>query len=51
LLPCSQPALFAFAGAGGLLLIAGVLTLIGICNTFFWSYWILVYLRLSGRQL
>jgi hypothetical protein len=39
--------LFAFAGAGGLLLIAGVLTLIGICNTFFWSYWTLVYLRLK----
>ncbi len=41
--------LFAYAGLAGLLLLVGVLTLVGITNTFFWSYWTLVYLRLSGR--
>jgi hypothetical protein len=41
--------LFAYVGLGGLLLVFAALTLVGITNTFFWSYWTLVYLRLSGR--
>jgi hypothetical protein len=41
--------LFAYIGLGGVLLVFGALTLVGITNTFFWSYWTLVYLRLSGR--
>lgn len=41
--------LFAYAGVGGLLLVIGGLTVVGIVNTFFWTYWTLVYLRLSGR--
>ena len=43
--------LFAYAGVGGLALLFGGLTLMGISNTFFWSYWTLVYLRLSGRGI
>ena len=41
--------LVTFVGAGALLLFVGALTVSGITNTFFWSYWTLVYLRLSGR--
>ena len=38
-----------YAGFGGLVLLAAVLTAIGIANAFFWNYWTLAYLRLSGR--
>ena len=41
--------LFAYVGLGGVLLVFGALTLVGITNRFFWSYWTLVYLRLCGR--
>ena len=43
--------LFAYLGVGGVLLVAGALIVTAITNTFFWSYWTLVYLRLSGRSL
>jgi hypothetical protein len=38
-----------YAGFGSLVLLAVVLTMIGIANAFFWNYWTLAYLRLSGR--
>jgi hypothetical protein len=44
----SAPTL-AYVGVGVLLLLVAALTLAGISNTFFWSYWTLAYLRLSGR--
>jgi hypothetical protein len=44
----SAPTL-AYLGVGVLLLLVAALTLAGISNTFFWSYWTLAYLRLSGR--
>jgi hypothetical protein len=43
--------LFAYLGLGGALLLAAFLIVTAITNTFFWSYWTLVYLRLSGRSL
>jgi hypothetical protein len=39
----------AYIGLGGLVLVVGVLTLAGIANAFFWTYWTLAYLRLSGH--
>jgi hypothetical protein len=54
-------AIFAFAGlsaatvlyigVGGLAFLAGALAVAGIANAFFWTYWTLVYLRLSGRPV
>ena len=41
--------LFAYAGLAGVLLLLGALTLVGITNTFCWSYSTLAYLHLSGR--
>ena len=40
---------FAYIGVGAAVLLVGVLTLAGIANTFFWTFWTLVYLRFSGR--
>ena len=40
----------AYIGAGGLALLALILTVTGIANAFFWTYWTLAYLRLSGRS-
>jgi len=40
----------AYIGVGGLALLALILTLTGIANAFFWTYWTLAYLRLSGRS-
>ena len=40
---------FAYVGVGSLIFIAVVLTVTGMANTFFWTYWTLAYLRLSGR--
>jgi hypothetical protein len=37
----------AYLGLGGVALLVAALALAGICNTFFWSYWTLAYLRLS----
>jgi hypothetical protein len=45
----STPVL-VYVGVGTLLLVAAGLIVLGIGNTFFWSYWTLAYLRLSGRQ-
>ena len=42
---------FAYVGLGGVVLIAAVLTVAGVVNTFFWTFWTLVYFRLSGRPL
>jgi len=39
----------AYIGVGGLALLALILTLTGIANAFFWTYWTLAYLRLSGH--
>ena len=39
----------AYIGVGGVALFALILTLTGIANAFFWTYWTLAYLRLSGR--
>ncbi len=39
----------AYIGLGGVALLALILTLTGIANAFFWTYWTLAYLRLSGR--
>jgi hypothetical protein len=39
----------AYIGLGGLLLLLGGLLVSGISNTFFWNYWTLAYLNLSGR--
>jgi hypothetical protein len=39
----------AYIGVGGLALLVLILTLTGIANAFFWTYWTLAYLRLSGR--
>jgi hypothetical protein len=39
----------AYIGLGSLVFVVGVLTLAGIANAFFWTYWTLAYLRLSGR--
>ena len=39
----------AYIGIGGLALLALMLTVAGIANAFFWTYWTLAYLRLSGR--
>jgi len=43
--------LFAYIGLGGLLLLVAVVTLAGIANTFFWTFWTLAYFRLSGRTI
>jgi len=40
----------AYIGVGGVALLALILTLTGIANAFFWTYWTLAYLRLSGRS-
>jgi hypothetical protein len=39
----------AYMGLGSIVFLAIALTLIGIANAFFWTYWTLAYLRLSGR--
>jgi hypothetical protein len=39
----------AYIGVGGVALLALMLTVAGIANAFFWTYWTLAYLRLSGR--
>jgi hypothetical protein len=39
----------AYIGLGSVLLLLAGLTLAGVSNTFFWSYWTLAYLRLRGR--
>ena len=39
----------AYIGIGGIALLGLMLTLAGIANAFFWTYWTLAYLRLSGR--
>ena len=39
----------AYVGLGSLVFVVGVLTLAGIANAFFWTYWTLAYLRLSGH--
>ena len=39
----------AYIGLGGLAVLALMLTVAGIANAFFWTYWTLAYLRLSGR--
>ncbi len=44
----SAPTL-AYIGLGGVVFLIGALTLAGIANTFFWTFWTLAYLRLSGR--
>jgi hypothetical protein len=44
----SAPTL-VYAALGGAALVALALTVLGIANTFLWSYWTLAYLRLSGR--
>jgi hypothetical protein len=38
-----------YIGAGGLALLMLILTVTGMANAFFWTYWTLAYLRLSGR--
>src|SRR5579864_1484552 len=43
------PPTITYIGLGGLVLVVGVLTLAGIANAFFWTYWTLAYLRLSGH--
>ncbi|HEY3060596.1 MAG TPA: hypothetical protein VGL99_16685 [Chloroflexota bacterium] len=40
---------FVYMGLPALALLAVGLTLVGVANTFFWNYWTLAYLRLSGR--
>lgn len=42
-------ALILYGIVAVLVLIAGLWLLGGIVNTFFWNYWTLVYLRLTGR--
>ena len=39
----------AYAAVVCVALPAGVLTLAGFANAFFWTFWTLVYFRLSGR--
>jgi len=39
----------AYISLGGLVLLIGILTLAGIANAFFWTFWTLAYLRLSGH--
>ncbi|HLZ29979.1 MAG TPA: hypothetical protein VKV73_21875 [Chloroflexota bacterium] len=39
----------AYISLGGLVLFVGILTLAGIANAFFWTFWTLAYLRLSGH--
>jgi hypothetical protein len=41
----------AYLGVGGLLLLLGGLLVSGVSNTFFWNYWTLAYLTLSGRTI
>jgi hypothetical protein len=41
-------ALIAYAALAGMAFVAVVITAAGIANTFFWHYWTLAYLRLSG---
>jgi hypothetical protein len=43
----STPTLL-YASLAGLVFLAAVLTVAGISNAFFWSFWTLVYLRLRG---
>jgi hypothetical protein len=38
-----------YIGLGSVALLVVLLTIGGLANTFFWSYWTLAYLRLSGR--
>jgi hypothetical protein len=38
-----------YVGVGGVLLLLGGLLVSGISNAFFWNYWTLAYLNLSGR--
>lgn len=42
-------ATIAYAALGLLALVAGGLVLAGIVNTFFWNYWTIAYLRLTGH--
>jgi hypothetical protein len=42
-------AVVAYAGLGALMLFALLCLLAAIANTFFWHYWTLAYLHLSGR--
>jgi hypothetical protein len=44
----SAPTL-VYAIVGCVFLLVGVLTLAGMTNAFFWTFWTLVYLRLRGR--
>jgi hypothetical protein len=41
----------AYLGVGGILLLVGGLLVSGISNAFFWNYWTLAYLTLSGRAI
>jgi hypothetical protein len=40
-----------YLSIAGIVFVAGVLTLAGVVNSFFWTFWTLAYLRLSGRTL
>jgi hypothetical protein len=40
----------AYIGIGGLAVLALLLTVAGIANAFFWTYWTLAYLRLSRHD-
>jgi hypothetical protein len=41
----------AYLSIGGMLLLLGALLVSGISNAFFWNYWTLAYLNLSGRAI
>jgi hypothetical protein len=41
--------LFAYGALALAALLAAVLAVCAITNTFFWNYWTLAYVRLSGR--
>jgi hypothetical protein len=42
-------ALFAYGALGLVLLLAAALAFGAVANTFFWNYWTLAYVRLTGR--
>ncbi|HEU5316631.1 MAG TPA: hypothetical protein VFX49_11015 [Chloroflexota bacterium] len=42
--------LFAYGAVGALALLAAALTAGAVANTFFWNYWSLAYVRLTGRD-
>ncbi len=40
---------FSYAALAGIVFFAGLALFVGIANTFFWNFWTIAYLRMSGQ--